>query len=342
MQSRIQQDINNLANEINLSALKGKSVLLTGSNGLFGKYIAYLIVLLNSKYNYKIKLYCLSLHNPDKSFNEIIKRDKNIFFKKKDLTKSFKFINQVDYIFHTACYAQPEKFIKNILQTITLNINTTYQLLELAKKHDAKFLFFSSAEIYGKIPKTEIPVNETYKGNIDSNCVRSLYAQSKHLGESICEIYRRNYNTSVYIARISHTYGPGTKSNDKRLISDIIQQARNSGIIKLKDGGQAKKTWGYVSDSVKMLLNVILYGKDFIYNVGGEDTLSVREVAQEIARQLSVPVKIAKNPSKHIGHFNESQILKLDISKYYKEFGKFNRINFSEGIGRILNHTNKY
>ena len=63
MSSIIQKDIEQIINTVNLKPLKGKRILFTGANGLFGRYITKVVSMLNQEYDYNTKLYCLSLHN---------------------------------------------------------------------------------------------------------------------------------------------------------------------------------------------------------------------------------------------------------------------------------------
>jgi dTDP-glucose 4,6-dehydratase/UDP-glucuronate decarboxylase len=336
MNSIIQKDIEQIIDTVNLMPLKGKRILFTGSNGLFGRYISLLVFILNQKYNYNTKLYCLSLHEPNQDIREAARIDKNIIPRSVDLSKSFQFGEKVDYIFHAACYAQPQKFIENKSETIDLNVNTTRILLEIAKKNKARFLFFSSAEVYGEIPKKMIPVPETYAGTNLTYGVRSIYGESKRLGEAICAMYRQDKKVRAYVARISHVYGPGIASGDKRVLGEFIKKSFEEKKIILKDQGSALKTWGYISDIIIMILNIIIYGTDLIYNVGGVDAVTIKGLAEEVGRQMGSKVIIPKF-SKKLPHIStDPQFVKLDITKYTREFGKTNFISFSEGISRTL------
>lgn len=330
------EDCERIISQVNLSPLFGKKILFTGSNGLFGRYFTYLVYLLNKEKKAKITLYCVSLHGANKNIKELARLDSSIIPLKKDLSKAFTFSRPVNYIFHAACYGQPKKFIDSPKETIDLNVSATWRLLEIAKKNKARFLFFSSAEVYGDIPKDKIPVSESYAGNSDTTGVRAIYGESKRLGETVCSIFRRDYNLPVYIARISHTYGPGVSHNDTRVLGDILKKAQSKKRIELLDDGSAVKTFGYIGDLIPMLLTITLYGKDLIYNVGGIDTVSIKELATQVGNYFDVPVYIPKKVRKvkHIG--NDPLLVKLNFKKYQKEFGKVRFTPFSIGIQRML------
>ena len=335
MNKIIKDDCLSILDNIDLSPLKNSSILLTGSNGLLGQYLVHIIYLANKNNKLNCKIYCADFYRPNRNIKRLL-TDKKIIPIQIDLSKHFTISHKVNYIFHAACYAQPSKFIRDPFSTIQLNVNATERLLELAKKNKARFLFFSSAEVYGEIPKELIPVPETYNGNCSTTSARAIYGESKRLGETICSIYRRNYNVKAYIARISHVYGPGISIKDERVLGDFIRKALVEKKIKLLDEGKAIKTFGYVADVIRMIMLVILKGKDMTYNVGGIDSISIRELAEEVGRYCHVPVIAPKEKSKlkHIG--NDPTFVKLDLSKFKKEFNSFSFVPFSVGIAKNI------
>jgi len=331
----ILDDVKKIIRYTDLRGLKHKSILVTGINGLFGRYFAYITYLLN-KSDYDITLIGVSLHKPNKDIKFFIDNDSRITFSKKDLTKNFTFSKKIDYIFHAACYGQPQKFIKDPFSTIQLNVFSTKNLLEIARKNRARILFFSSAEIYGDIPRKMIPVSETYYGNTSTIGVRAVYSESKRLGETICSIYKRDFNLSVYIARISHVYGPGIGREDKRVLGDFIRKAIEEKKITLMDQGHAVKTFGYIADVVRMLFNIIIKGKNLIYNVGGQDTITIRQLGQFVAKSYHVPVICQRKKAKPSYIGNDPAIIRLDLTKYMKEFGKIKLTPFQDGLAKTI------
>ena len=166
--------------------------------------------------------------------------------------------------------------------------------------------------------------------------MRSIYGESKRLGETICSIYRRDERVTALVARISHAYGPGISTVDKRVLGEFIHKAFKDKKIKLQDQGTAIKTWGYIGDIVTMILNILIYGTGSIYNVGGIDSVSIKDLAEEIGRQTGSQVVIPKTNKKHQYIATDPQIVKLDLTKYCMEFGRPKFTKFPEGIRRTL------
>lgn len=131
--------------------------------------------------------------------------------------------DNIDEIYNLASPASPPHYQAAPLQTIKTNINGVFNLLELAKENDAKFLQTSTSEVYGE--PLEHPQKESYWGNVNPNGYRSCYDESKRCSESICMNYYREHNTKVKIVRIFNTYGPYMDPKDGRVVTNFIIQA---------------------------------------------------------------------------------------------------------------------
>jgi len=337
MNNIVKEDCLNILDKVDFQKLKNSSVLLAGSNGLLGRYIATTVYFANKLHDINCKLYCMSLHGPNHEIKELTDNDNNIVSVKADLSTPFQFDDKVDYIFHAACYGQTSAWMKDKLKTISLNVDATRTLLELAKKHDSKFLYFSTLDVYGNIPEDLVPVQESYTGNVSTTATRSAYGESKRLGETICTVYRNELGVNTYIARIFHTYGPGITIDDERVIGNFIRKALVDKHIRMLDQGNNVKTFGYVADTVYMLLRIILDGKSLVYNVGGITKLSIRELADIVSTFCgNVPVSIQENIAKLEHVIGSNPYVGGDISKFESEFGKVNHVDFKEAVRRTV------
>lgn len=331
----VQADCDDIIRAVDLSPLRNKGVLLTGASGLFGRYIAQVIYRANETKRLNCSLEGISLHNPSPALRRLLS-DKRFVFRKKDLSRPFHLAGKYDYIFHAAGYAQPAKFVADPSSTVALNVLATEELLKMAHKQGSTLLFFSSSAVYGEIPKQLIPVPESYNGNCSTSGPRAIYHESKRLGETICSSYIENFGVKAKIVRISHTYGPGISIRDTRVLGNFLKKALLDGKITLLDEGRAVKTFGYVADVVKMILYVALRGEKGVYNVGGKDSVSIRQLAEAVGRQCGVPVELPMRRSKlkHIG--SDPALDKLDLRKILKEMPGFYFVKLGEGLARTI------
>lgn len=349
MDKVIEKDCREYLDKIDLSPLHDKTVLVTGANGLIGTYLIYMFYLKNKINKANINVIAASKSPPCKALEDIFNRDikaqeklknnSNLYeFHSVDLTQdSFDWIKNTDYIIHGATYAQPGKFLRNYHDTIQLNTVVTEKLLKKAGSNNAKFLFLSSSEIYGEPDKQNIPTDENYPGLCSAVNVRAIYSESKRMGETLCFAYKNFEGVDAKIARISMTYGPGVKLTDERVLAQFLNQALNYKKIVMLDDGSKVRTFCYISDCVLMLLNILIYGSDLVYNVGGKDSITIKELAQKICELTGSTLSQDNSSQPQEQNIKVSpERVELDINKAVTEF-RLNQFKpFRDGLIRTI------
>ena len=332
MDKILKEDCDYILKNVNIKKFKNSKILILGGNGFFAAYIQ---AVLGSA---QCKITSISLSKPRGLFKKIYKKYK-INFIQMDLNdeKKFKKIikNKFDFIFHCATYGQPKKWSGNEWSTINLNTNILKLILDNSVKYKSKILYLSSAAVY-EIPKNGKTLNEDSKLGVGNFFSEIIYANSKIIGEKLCELYRKKYNIPVYIARPAHTYGPGQDFKDPRVVPQLIRRALQEKKIYMFDKGKTIRTWGYISDIVIMILNIVQSGKSLTYNVSGKDHLSILEVAKKISKLTTgAPIEIKNKNLKFTN--SKPTTLKISSNKYKNEFKLKNNISFNVGIKRLIN-----
>jgi len=337
MDKIIEQDCLEYIKKIDLAPLKNKTVCITGANGLIGTYLIYMFHLANITENAGINIVAVSKNPPCSRLGDIF-ADRYEFYPV-DLanTDDFNLTRKTDYIIHGATYAQPGKFLKNYLDTIHLNTTVTEKLLQKAKEDGAKFMFLSSSEVYGDPDEGNIPTPEEYPGFCPPVGIRSIYSESKRMGETLCFAYRNFESVDVKIARISMTYGPGLSVDDERVLAHFLKQALMNKRIVMLDDGSKERTFCYIADCVLMLLKILLYGKGFVYNVGGRDRMTIRGLAEEICSLTGSTLSIEALQQPQFQDIKVSpKRVELDIRKVCSEFDLPPFKPFKEGLERTI------
>jgi len=332
----IEQDALAVLQQIDLSRLRSKRVLITGSNGLLGGFMAQVLHCGNMHHRLGCHVACLSRHGPKPALQNLV-ASPDFTFHQADLTEPFVFEGSVDYIIHGACYAQPNRYLEDKLKTIDLGVTAVRNLLNLARQRSAKFIFLSSADAYGDIPPELGRVTEAYTGNVSTTAPRAVYREAKRLGETICSIYQRDFKVPVHVLRLATAYGPGVGFEDQRVLSDFIRMAVREHKIRMQDPGASLKQIGYLADIVAMMFNVALSGTDLVYNIAGVDMVSIRQLADTVAQSVggvSVEVASPSAPQEHIG--TDAKCAQIDISKYLNEFGPQQFTPVTDGIHRTV------
>lgn len=191
-----------------------------------------------------------------------------------------------DFIIHSASQASPRYYGIDPVGTLKANAVGTLNLLNHAVACDAnRFLFFSSGEVYGSPVNPEQHVTEVDYGYLDPIQVRSCYAESKRIGETMCAAWAHQYGLHTSVVRPFHTYGPGMKLDDGRVFADFVADVVACRDIVLKSDGLAHRPFCYIADATEAFLTVLLKGGCAqAYNVANPRAeISMRDLAQTLA-----------------------------------------------------------
>lgn len=251
-------------------------------------------------------------------------------FLRQDVTKPFSF--EADAIFHMASPASPVGYMEHPIETILVNSQGTYQMLEQARKQNAMFLYSSTSEAYGD-PLVH-PQREDYWGNVNPIGPRACYDESKRLGETLTMEYYRQYDANVRIVRIFNTYGPNSQSDDGRMIPNFITQAlQNQPLIIYGDGNKTRSIC-YVSDLVEGLILAMFtpHTAGGVFNLGNTEEHTVLEYAQTIIRLCNSSSSIIFEP----GRIDDPERRRPDISKAQRMLGWKLNVKMEDGLRRTI------
>jgi UDP-glucuronate decarboxylase len=329
-------DAKTVNQNLSLKMLEGDTVIVTGATGLIGLNIISALVYYNNNFAKEvINISSISYSKPDifmcKFFTE---NSVNILYG--DIT-NYTFLKKIpiaDCIMHCAGYGQPGKFMADKIKTISINTTATIELIKKVKKN-GRFLFMSSSEVYsGNLRDKDV---EGDIGTTTPNHSRACYIEGKRAGEAIVNAARDGGMNAVS-ARLALAYGPGVKSDDVRVLNQLIGKGVK-GCISLLDSGSAIRTYGYVSDIVIMLLNMILKNNYSVYNVGGKSVVSIKELADLIGLKTNSKVSIPNNNTSISGAPTQ---VKLDLSRVQSEYNHTNYVSIETGLDNTIQWIRNY
>jgi len=245
-------------------------ILVTGGAGFIGSWLCE--SLLEKGY----QVVCVdSLITGEKGNIEGLMGNENFRFIQHDIAKPLE-IKGIEYVFHLA---SPVDYYKFPLETMLVNSLGTLNMLELARKQDAKFLLASTSEVYGD--PEEHPQREDYWGNVNPVGKRSCYDESKRFAEALSMVYFRKYGVGVKIARIFNTYGPRMRKDDGRAVPNFITQALQGKDITVYGDGNQTRSFCYVSDMVEGIETVMFKAKaGDVFNLGNPEEFKIIEFAR--------------------------------------------------------------
>jgi len=264
---------------------KNKKILIAGGAGFIGSHICEKLVLQGNK------VFCVdNLLTGKKDNIKHLLNTKNFKFIKKDINQKI-FLN-VDEIYNLACPASPPKYQKNPIETVKASVIGSINLLELAKKCNAKILQASTSEIYGD-PK-EHPQKETYNGNVNPIGIRSCYDEGKRCAETLFFDYHRQKKVKIKVARIFNTYGPKMDFFDGRVISNFIVQCIKNKNLTIHGKGKQTRSFCYIDDMVDALIKFMNLKSNFTgpLNLGNPYEINIFKVAKKIKKLTNSKSKI--------------------------------------------------
>lgn len=243
-----------------------------------------------------------------------------------------------DLVFHLASPASPnpnspKSYLAHPIATALANSQGTYQLLELARRNEGRFLFASTSEVYGD-PLMH-PQSETYWGNVNPVGVRSCYDEGKRFGEALAMAYHRDRQMDVRIVRIFNTYGPRLDPEDGRFVPNFISQALEAKPITVYGDGSQTRSLCYVEDLVEGLWRVMMLeaGQGELFNLGNPDERTVLDFARIIRALCGSGSVIVHTP---LPPTDDPARRRPDISKARRILGWEPRIELEEGLTRTI------
>lgn len=284
-----QEDLQNVIGQsIDWDRFRNKSVMISGSTGMIGRFLIDVLMHLNASRELNCSIYALGRDTAkaqkrfDRYWNDPLFHFCECNIAKEILCPAEK----IDFVLHFASNTHPKAYSMDPIGTVTANIMGTYQLLEYAAAHDAeRFLFASSVEIYGENRGDVTLFTEDYCGYINSNTLRAGYPESKRAGEALCQAYIKQKGLDVVIPRLSRTYGPTLLRSDTKALSQFLRKGVAGEDIVLKSEGKQFFSYNYVADTVSGILWCLLYGScGEAYNVADPaSNITLRDLAQLIA-----------------------------------------------------------
>lgn len=344
MHKIISEDVKNIISaDIDYGNFFGKTILVAGANGYVPSYFVHTFIALNDIKDAGIKVLalCRNKERAINRFSEYVSRD-DFELIIQDVNEPIN-INQPIHIFiHAASPAGIKKRHEDPVNTFFANVKGAENMLNLAVKNPCEyFLFLSSVDVYGKMDDDR-RLTEDKSGYLDPLNIRNMYSCGKRAAESLCKAYQEKYNIPVYIVRPFQIIGPGLELNDGRLHIDFISQIIEKKKIILKSDGSARRTFMYITDAIKGMFYVLLYGvPGEAVNIVTEDgEASVKELAHIMASNVkneNIEVLFDYEQRNSIEVTSALSVVIGDSSKL-ESLGWKNQYSIAEGSARMMEY----
>ncbi|MCX8151092.1 MAG: GDP-mannose 4,6-dehydratase [Candidatus Bathyarchaeota archaeon] len=300
--------------------LKQKNILVTGGAGFIGYHLTK--KLLEAGANVTI------YDNLSSGKIENVEDNPQAQFVKGDIldTKTLLNLPQFDIIYHLAAQVVVPYSMENPSEDFETNAHGTLNVLEKARKDKARFIFASSAAVYGN--PTQLPTQEEY-GFHPFSC----YGLSKVVGEQYSQIYAMQYGLNITILRFANVYG----SRCHGVINDFLEKLqRDPSKLEIIGTGQQARDFVHVADIVDALLlatDETAIGK--VYNLGFGKTIKIIELAHIILDILKLTGK-TKITTTNVSWQGDIHTIWFDITKAKTELKWTPKIRLEDHLKTLV------
>jgi len=245
-----------------------------------------------------------------------------------------------DYVFHLAAQSFPKTSFTSPLDTLETNVQGTVRILEAVKNYAPKAITHvcSSSEVFGRVPKDKLPIDEECSFH-----PASPYAISKVGTDLVGRYYAEAYGLTTLTTRMfTHT---GPRRGDVFAESSFAKQialAENGFIEPVIKVGNLKslRTVADVRDAVRAYFMLVTINpiSGAYYNIGGQHTAEVGEILEHLISISSIKkvLKIEVDPDRLRPIDADLQVPNTD--KFTKHTGWKPEINFEKTMQDLLDY----
>jgi UDP-glucuronate decarboxylase len=234
-----------------------------------------------------------------------------------------------DAIIHLAALADIKKTTEDPYSTYRVNCFGTLNLLELAsKKNVARFLYASSANVYG------VPVDRPATEATPLN-PRLPYDYSKVISEWLVRSYSIHKKLNISITRSWLLFGEWEPQT--RAVPRFVRACLTNQQIPLFNSGQDVTDPTYARNYGR-IAELILTKDDAIgeaFNVGSGNKMSIREMAERIKKVTNSSSELELLPPR-TEFEKDPQISFPSIEKLKRKLGYEPIVGFDEGVQRVV------
>ncbi len=258
--------------------MSDRKILITGGLGYLGGRIADSL-----KRNYPDTKVILGTRRKISKIPDWAKSFKVIYLDLCDPSSIENAVLTPDTIIHLAALDEHDSF-QNIESAWKINALGTQTLLSSAnRKGIQRFVYFSTIHIYGNCTGTITENSPTQPYH--------PYAATHRAAEDMVRFYQYYKNMDTLTLRLSNGFGYPMDTDINRwtlVFNDLCQQAATSEKLIVKSTGKQHRDFITLHDVGAVighfLFNIPNQWGDGIYNLGGNNSLSILEVAENVAR----------------------------------------------------------
>ena len=227
-----------------------------------------------------------------------------------------------DYVFHQAAISDTRVYDQKII--IKTNVNTFYDLLEIAKKDKSVMVYASSAATYGNLASPQ---------TVGKEDPENPYGYSKYVMDQIATQYsNENPDLTIVGLRFFNAYGPREyyKAHTSSMIVQLGHQILDGKAPRLFVGSdQIFRDFIYIDDILQAIVKACDPKKNGVYNVGTGISRSFQDIADILQNELNTDFGTDYFPNPYDGYQTHTQ---ANITSTKNNLGFVPKVSLEQGI----------
>lgn len=296
-----------------------KQIFILGINGFIG---CHLTATLLQQTDFEITGIDLQTDKLGESL-----KNPRLTFKKGDILKDTQWVEQQiqksDIVLPLVAIANPKMYVDAPLKIFELDFEANLHIVRLCVKYQKRIIFPSTSEVYGMCDEKEFDEERSKLILGPINKERWIYSCSKQLMDRVIYAYGKHEGLAYTLFRPFNWIGPklddvmNPNKGSSRVVSQFLSNIIHGRDIELVDGGEQRRCFTDVDDSMEALLKIIVNkngcANSRIFNIGNPaNDLSIKELAHLI-------LTTAKKYPKFSANANKTQIKEISAKEYYGE-----------------------
>lgn len=239
-------------------------ILITGATGFVGSHLARTL-------QPRHEIFALARKRPTPDFPT------QAHWIEQDLTQPLDYSrlpDRVEAVIHLAQSKFYRQFPDQAQDIFAVNIQSTFQLLEYARRVGVEcFIFASTGGIYGY----------SYEKFVETDPVNPLnfYLSSKYSAELLIANYQPFFSTVVF--RFFFVYGPGQRG---MLIPNLLGKVQRNEPVVIEGNPGLRINPIYVEDAVQVFEPALELSTSALFNVAGNEVITLTDLV-ELMEQVS-------------------------------------------------------
>lgn len=230
-----------------------------------------------------------------------------------------------DVVYHLAAAVGVKLVADDPVRTIETNIYPTETILRLAVQGKQRVFLASTSEVFGKNPKERWTEEDDLCLGPTSR-PRWAYGCSKAIDEFLALAYHRKFGVPIVIGRFFNVVGPRQVGHYGMVIPRFVEQALRGKPLEVYDDGSQVRCFGHVQEVVDCVAGLVdtpaAHGR--VFNIGSDQPVSIRQLAEEIIRRVNPQLEIQYIPYREAygDDFEDVQRRVPDLSRLKSTLGR--------------------